>query len=295
MAPPASSVTLYEGAVALGSTTADSTGRFSFDLGLGAAETGPGRATSHELHAVAIVGGVAGPASNVLFLTVDPTLRVDPVHIMLTTREVTQHLRDNSGYANLGGQVWTRTGDVVEVSIPIACTDLYDADLYVGGVLATSLIGTGNDVHVGAYTPPTSGSYQLDLHVRCGSPTAPVETINLLTGLIDPDGYVYDLESGLDYRLSGASITCYELVDEASDTWQVWNGGVWGQQNPQRTASDGYYSFFTLPGTYKILASLPGYWPYESPPLTVIDEPVHHNVGLASLPAIYLPLVFDNH
>ena len=284
VAPPNATVTLYESATPLGTTTADSSGWFTFTTSALAQGT-------HDLHATSQVASNTGPASNMVRLMISPTLVVDPVHILLTARGVTQHLRDASGYANLGGRIWTRTGDAVAVAIPISCTSVYTANLYVGGVLATSLLNSGGNLFVGTYTPPGSGSYAVDLRARCEGPSGPEYNVNLLTGLIDPDGYVYDVEQGSDQRIAGATVTCYELTDQATNTWQIWNGAIWEQMNPQTTGSDGYYSFFTLPGKYKVQVTAPGYAAYESPVLTVTSEPVHHNVGLRVPRYVFLPIV----
>ncbi|MGB5059116.1 MAG: FixG Ig-like domain-containing protein, partial [Candidatus Promineifilaceae bacterium] len=42
----------------------------------------------------------------------------------------------------------------------------------------------------------------------------------------------------------------------------------------------GYYSFLTPPGKYRITAVAAGYQPYQSPVLTVIDTPIHLDIGL---------------
>jgi hypothetical protein len=280
---PEASVTLYRDGTQLLTTTASDTGHFVFDT-----TTVPFSPGTYNLHAVATVNGNPGPASNTVRLTVDPTLLVDPVNILLTARGVTQHLRDSSGYANLGGRVWTRTGDVIGVSIPISYTNVYTADLYVGGVFASSLLNSGDDVYIGTYTPPTSGEYALSLKFRGSGSTGPVYTIHILNGLIDPDGYVYDANLGFDYRIAGASVTCYELVD---GEWEVWDAATWSQVNPQTVGADGYYAFFTEPGDYKVKVTAPGYWDYESPVLTVVDAPVRHNVPLKKIQTAYLPLI----
>jgi len=72
------------------------------------------------------------------------------------------------------------------------------------------------------------------------------------------------------------------------------NAGIWEQQNRHVTAADGYYSFFTLPGKKKVVAALPGYWLYESPILTVVDELVHRSIGPKRLGTVYPLLVFGN-
>lgn len=285
VAAPDAEVTLYQGDTAVATTTASDTGYFTFNI------TTPLAPGQYTFHAVSTVNGETGPNSNPVALTVDPTLPVDPVHILVTARGLTQHLRDQSGYANLGGRIWTRTGDVVNMSIPISPTNVYSASLYVGGVFATNLLDSGGGVYVSAYTPPTSGSYSVDLKMRINGPSDPVTTINILTGLIDPDGYVYDADLGFDYRIAGATVTCYELVNSTNNLWLPWNATIWDQINPQIVGSDGYYAFFTLPGSYKLVVTAPGYWSYESPVLTVVDEPVHHNVPLRQIRTIYLPVI----
>lgn len=282
---PDAAVTLYKDNVSYMTTTANMLGYFSFNV---SPALTPG---TYNFYAVSTVNGDTGPDSNTVHLTIDPTLPVDPVHILITTAVGAQHLRDASGYANLGGRIWTRTGETIGVSIPISYTDVYSADLYVGGLFATNLLDSGDNTYVGTYLPPTNGSYQLVLKFRGGAPGDPVQTITILTGLIDPDGYVYDAELGEDYRVAGAVVTCYQLIDETNNIWGVWNAAVWNQINPQTVGADGYYAFFTLPGKYKVFATAPGYWDYESPILTVVDEPVHHNVALQRIYASYLPVI----
>ncbi len=264
-------------------TVAGADGRFTFNL------TTPLSTGLHKFYA-RTTSSASNPASNMVYLTVDPTLLVDPVHILVTAHGTTQHLRDDAGLANLGGRVWTRTGDTITLQVPISC-NVYKAEVYAGGVFAAAMVNTYDNVWSGSYAPPSSGNYAASVQVRCDGPDGPFHNILILQGLIDPDGYVYDVSKGIDYRIAGAIVTCYELVDEDADTWQAWPAGIWGQQNPQTTVADGYYAFFTLPGKYKIKVTAAGYAPYESPILTVIDEPVHHNAPLRPLVYVYLPLV----
>jgi hypothetical protein len=288
VAAPDASVDLYQDGTQVMNTTADDRGYFDFTF---SSSLSPG---DYDFHAVATVNSDVGPDSNTVQLAIDPDLPVDPVHILITTRGQTQHLRDSNGLANLGGKVWTRTGDAIEVSVPISATDVYSADLYVGGVFAASMLDSGGDIYVGSYTPPTSGNYHLDLKFRSGGAAGPVETVNILIGLIDPDGYVYDEDLGLDHRVAGATVTCYVLMDVSADTWEVWNASLYGQTNPQTVGADGYYAFFTPSGKYKVKVTAPDYWEYESPVLEVISEPVHHNVPLSPVRQIFLPLTLRN-
>ncbi|MEA3308648.1 MAG: hypothetical protein U9Q70_03940 [Chloroflexota bacterium] len=62
--------------------------------------------------------------------------------------------------------------------------------------------------------------------------------------------------------------------------YTLWNAADHGQINPQTTAADGYFSFYTLPGTYQLEVSKADYQPYRSWELAVTDEPVHYDVPL---------------
>jgi hypothetical protein len=280
-------VTLYRNNSPFMNTTADALGDFTFDI------TTPLAAGSHTFHAVATVAGANGPKSNNLYLTVDPTLPVDPVNILLDMGWGTQHLRDGNGRANLGGTVWGRAGEDLGIRIPISATDVYSASLYVGGLYHSDMLNGGDNLFVGTFGVPMSGGYRLDLKFRTGGASGPIETIQILNGLIDPDGYVYNASLGEEYRVAGATVICYEWVGGATGTWQGWNAKLWGQINPQVVAADGYYQFFTQPGQYKVVVTAPGFRDYESPVLTVVDAPVHHNVALRPDMRTYLPVIIN--
>jgi plastocyanin len=51
--------------------------------------------------------------------------------------------------------------------------------------------------------------------------------------------------------------------------------------NPQTTGLDGYYSFFTPAGTYRVQVAADGYQGHVSPDLVVTNEPVEYDVYLA--------------
>ncbi|MBN1641796.1 MAG: carboxypeptidase regulatory-like domain-containing protein [Anaerolineae bacterium] len=113
----------------------------------------------------------------------------------------------------------------------------------------------------------------------------------LLYILIDPDGFLYDqsmVDAGspiTDALILDGTVTCYEWQ---ADHWAVWPAALYGQVNPQVTDDTtddgvivaGYYSFLTPPGQYRIVASADGYQPYQSAVLTVIDTPIHLDIGL---------------
>jgi len=103
--------------------------------------------------------------------------------------------------------------------------------------------------------------------------------------LIDPDGYVFDVTQGFDPQdptanaIAGATVTLYELVPEWGG-WTPWPAHLYNNQvNPQVTGSDGYFAFFTPPGQYYLqVDGKPGYQPWRSPVITVVNEIVHVNV-----------------
>jgi hypothetical protein len=113
---------------------------------------------------------------------------------------------------------------------------------------------------------------------------------------IDPDGYVYNADLGIDSKVTGATVTC-EVYDEDYQAWSEWPAAFYESQlNPQTTASDGYYAFFVPPGLYRVTAGAPGYAGHTSPDIQVVSEIVHYNIPLEPTGeppsgAIYLPLI----
>ena len=115
--------------------------------------------------------------------------------------------------------------------------------------------------------------------------------------LIDPAGYVYDVEiAGSEYEwpsippdeslITDATVTALQRTGD--DAWERWAAEETGQVNPQVTDEvtedrinvPGYYAFYVPAGQYQVNATAPGYADYTSPILTVIDSPVFHNVGM---------------
>lgn len=279
MAAPSATLALYDGQTLLVEGVAGADGSFTLQ---------PPNALANGAHNFWVRATVA-PTLTVesphLQVNLDTALAIDPMHIYITNRNQRQRLHDEQGFANLGGRIWTRSGDTIAIEVPIRCSDVRTADLLVGGVYATSLVRADADLWAGVYTPPSSGNYAIALQLNCAGVE---QRITLLNGLIDPDGYVYWADSGPDLRLAGATVSCYQLVENA---WRLWPGYLYGQQNPQTTAADGYYAFFTEPGQYQLRVEAPGFTLYESPTITVTDEPVHHNAPLVAKAKLYLPLV----
>jgi plastocyanin len=116
------------------------------------------------------------------------------------------------------------------------------------------------------------------------------------TILIDPDGFVFDSTEGGQYdsitgmfspahALAGVTVTAYVYVEDWN-SWIVWPASLYNNQvNPQVTGADGYFAFFTPPGKYYLQATnADGYQTWRSPVIEVIAEIVHANIPLT--PAI---------
>jgi hypothetical protein len=110
--------------------------------------------------------------------------------------------------------------------------------------------------------------------------------------LIDPDGFVFDVDDGGGYDvgtgvftpvapLAGITVTAYVSVPEWS-AWVPWPAHLYNDQiNPQVTGQNGYFAFFTPPGYYYLQASAAdGYQAWRSPVVQVVNEIVHVNIPL---------------
>ncbi|MBA3532824.1 MAG: hypothetical protein H0T73_12940 [Ardenticatenales bacterium] len=77
-------------------------------------------------------------------------------------------------------------------------------------------------------------------------------------------------------------------VRNGDDSWARWVAEETGQVNPQFTDASnaaripipGYFAFYVPSGQYQVVATAPHCLAYTSPTLTVVDEPVFHNVGM---------------
>jgi plastocyanin len=102
--------------------------------------------------------------------------------------------------------------------------------------------------------------------------------------LIDPEGNVYDASTGAP--IASATVQCQEAqtvaaADGSTNTvFALWNAAEYEQVNPQITAADGYFSFFTPVGTYRLEVAQTGYQPYRSTDIAVVDEAVRYDVPL---------------
>jgi len=96
---------------------------------------------------------------------------------------------------------------------------------------------------------------------------------------------------GITLTLAGVTVIL-QYSDTAANEWLMWPAWAFDDQvNPQATDADGNYAFFVPPGTYRITASHPDYWPYTSPDLVVVDAPARLNIPLVLTRRVYLPII----
>jgi hypothetical protein len=254
----------------------------------------------HTFTATATTVQGTGPASDPLRFTVSPTLTYDPVGVTYSYAApwgtATGHPRDASGCADPDGwRVWLRSWYTTTVAVPVSYTNSAIVTITLGDQthVVTDLVGSLHLPLMATFTPPIrSGAFAITVTADGQTSTATGTT------LIDQDGYVFDENAwnsqGITLTLAGITVTC-EYSDTATNEWTVWQAWAYDQQiNPQVTGEDGYYAFFVPPGTYRITASQPDYWPYASPDIIVVDTPARLNIPLALTRRVYLPMVVRN-
>jgi hypothetical protein len=233
-----------------------------------------------------------GPASAPLTLTVDPALPYDPINVRAGQWSKDGWLmsvpRDADGCADPTNdwRIWPRWNQRLRVEVPVSYTVSAAVTVTVGTVTIT-LTEESVGLFAGVFQPPIhSGDFIIE--VNADGATTIVDGGPVL---IDPDGVVYEAGGTISDTIPGVQITCYYL-DTHSGQWLTWDAWTYDQVNPQVTLDDGYYSFYTPPGTYRVTAEKEGYPLYTSPDLAVVDRPVRHNIPLGY--RIYLPLVLKN-
>lgn len=129
--------------------------------------------------------------------------------------------------------------------------------------------------------------------------------------LVDPAGYVYDLSTTNDLEydwpavppsdalITNATVTA--TVRSGDSSWARWEAEKTGQVNPQVTdfssadgiKEPGYYAFYVPSGQYRVVSTAPNCLAYTSPILTVVDEPIFHNVGMRCGAAAQVGVEYD--
>lgn len=276
-------VDLYVDGVYTATTTVDAQGNWDVPLTLSDG--------THGIYAKArLVDGTESLPSPTVVVVVDSSLVWDPMSMTFTTVwpggwTWVQHIRDEDGRADPDGwKVALRTGITTTqqytVSVRICCQNPTGVTLTVGSDVYT-MADTGGGWYQTVIDAPGVPNAPITLTVNCDGITGGGEG----EGLIDPDGYIFDVDVGKSTtNLSGLTVTCLEY-DQSTSGWDRWPAELYEEQvNPQTTGDDGYYSFFTPPGDYQITVDeTTDYQGYRSWTLTVISTPVHLDIPLTKV------------
>jgi plastocyanin len=232
----------------------------------------------HELWAVAHYQTMISPESRHVKVTVDTTLSWSPIslHFTAQTGHVLWPRGPDGRMDETGWRVALRAGQTYTASVYACCATPTVTLQIDGGPVLPLTDPDGDGWHEGSFTAPTPLSGLLTLCVTCGQ----IQRCSDGTILIDPEGTVYDLNTGTE--VAEATVTCLEQQSSGSGTtYTPWPADAYGQENPQTTGADGYYSFYTPAGTYRVGVTKDGYQAHLSDDLLVVDEPVHYDVYLA--------------
>lgn len=281
-AQPGASVDLYINGSLETSLTADAGGHWSTAVSLADG--------TYDLYAVARYGTLTSPPSATVQVIVDSSLFFDP--LSLRFEDESGHViipRDHNGRTDESGwRIFLRRGSTYTVTVGICCSSPNAVvELELDGVGSITLTDPdGDGIYSATFTTPSTGSISGSIRICVTCELIKRCSDGELT--IDPEGTVYDVGSG--QPLNAATVACMQSqVSSASgeSVFSLWPAADFDQANPQSTATDGYFSFFTPPGAYRLEVTKEGYQAYRSQDLVVVDAPVHFDVPLT--PAIAEP------
>ncbi|MCC9077128.1 GEVED domain-containing protein [Litorilinea aerophila] len=277
-AHPGAEVDVFIDDIIIGTITADETGWWS--------TTTTQADGAHTVYAVARLGGETSAPSPELLVIVDSSLFYDPMSLRFTDDDGHSFRpTDSSGRTDNGGwQLQLRANTTYTVTVARCCEDPNgQIELTISDVGVIPLTDDdGDGVHQGSFhTGERTGEpATMELTVTCDG----ISVTSSGQVLIDPEGVVYDVATG--QPIQGATVACLEATagGDGTTVYQLWPAADFGQVNPQVTGADGYFSFWTPPGTYQLDVTATGYQPYRSPDIQVVNELVRHDVPLT--PAI---------
>jgi uncharacterized repeat protein (TIGR01451 family) len=280
-----------------GSGDASSTGLFNINV---AGLTQPG---VNELVGHTFAGGKLSDPSRRIFLEAPENLAWDPQRSYWRSRywsgplegeETYFRFKNNQGYYST--ENWVVPGFYGFVD---SFLSLYSCGCQNGATPVITVTADGQDYQPYSVEGPwhhfaIHGAHNVNIITRCGDE----EEEDPGTVLIDPDGYIFDVDAGGEYdattgmfnpvqAISGVTVTC--MVSEPTlGGWVPWPAHLYEDQvNPQVTdgtypdgiTTTGYYAFFTPPGHYYIqVEGIEGYQAWRSPVVEVITQIVHVNV-----------------
>ncbi len=277
---PGAEVDVYINGYFAGTAKTDSQGRWAYD----------GYFTDGDnlLYAVARYGDLTSAPSPTVLVKVDHSLSWSPMSLTFTDAAGNARPpRGSDGRTDATGwQIFLRPGQTYTVSVTLCC-EVGDGEAALTLTDGSEIPLTDPDkdnVYTGVFTTltdkPVSGS--MKLCVTC----AKIKVCSDGTVLIDPEGVIYDLTTGKPIPMSMA--TCFQAQSDGTSVGGVavysqWPAADFGQINPQTTGEDGYFSFFTPAGAFRVEAWGQGYQPYRTEDLVVVDAPVERNIPLTPL------------
>lgn len=271
VAQPGVSVDLYVDGALHSTLATDGSGNWATSLTLAAG--------SHNLHAVARLGGMSSDPSPTVTIIVDPTLFWDPISLRFVD-DLGHTIIPSGRLDEAGWSVFLRPGHAYTVSVRTCCTDEGAAvTMNIGDITLTLTDPDGDHVFTATFGVPAEGRFTGTVRIcvtchlirRCSDGQV----------TIDPEGTVYDASTG--QPIASAQVVCMQENGSGSGAFSSWDAAAYDQINPQIVGADGYFSFFTPPGTYRLNVTKAGYQPFESPDLLVVDAPVHYDVPLTPL------------
>lgn len=242
----------------------------------------------HTIYAIARVAGVSSSPSNTVDLLVDSSLIWNPISLTFTD-ERGRVRRPHDADGRLDATGWSlnlRPNTTYTVEVEICCEDgNADVTLAVDGIdeVLTLTDDDGDGIYSATFHtgPRNDVPAAMTLTVVCGDSTV---TSSGDVVLIDPEGVVFNVLDG--NLITDANVACMEAnVSAAEDgststIFALWDAETYGQINPQMTLADGYFSFMTPVGTYRVVVNKAGYQLHTSPDLAVVNDPVRYDVPL---------------
>jgi plastocyanin len=243
---------------------------------------------TYKIQARAKYGSLTSPFSRPVKVVVDESLVWSPLSLRFISQ--TGHVvlpKDESGFMGEDGWfVFLRPGVTYTVTV-YSCCGLPNAEVTLAlpdGQVIELENPDDDNWYVGVFTmpqdPASLESSSIILCVFCGD----AEYCSEGEVLIDPEGVVFDVDLGKESGLlADAVVACYEKqieMEGGGASQSLWPADSYDQVNPQTTAADGYFSFYTPAGVYQLDVTREGYQPYRSWDLVVVAEPVEFNVPL---------------
>jgi uncharacterized repeat protein (TIGR01451 family) len=234
---------------------------------------------THEIYAIARAGNMTSDPSPSRVVKVDMNLTWDPISLRFTD-ELGHSVIPSGRLDESGWSIFLRPGHTYSVSLRVCCSDPNaQVTIKVGDILVTLTDPDGDRIFTGTFTVPEAGRFTGTVTICVTCDLIRICSDGQVT--IDPEGTTFNLLTGVP--IPGATVSCMQSAASAAGGqpfFQLWPAAQFDQINPQVVGNDGYFSFFTPAGTYRLNVVKSGYQPYVSPDLTVVDAPVHFDVPL---------------